>query len=135
MIDSSFELYGRGEIGKLALHWHGVEANGANLLPQIALSLNQIEKLVVVVDSDPHTLATCLRAIFLLTKELQAKKVESQVVFTNAQYLDVAQVTGFDQFFQVWPDEKSAALAMGIASLYPLTLIKAISTPPEPIAA
>lgn len=135
MIDSSFELYSRGEVGKLVLHWHGIEANGANLLPQIIRSLNQIEKLVIVADSDSNTLATCLRAIFLLTKELQEKKISSQVVFTNEQHLDAAQVTGFDQFFQIWPDESSAALAMGIASLYPLTLIKAISTPPEPIAA
>lgn len=131
---STVEIYRRQEIGKLAIKWNGITSN-ENWLAETLASLKQIKKLVVVVESCPQTIQSCLRMLVILTKRLKELEIASQVVFPNENQRDVVTITGFDNFFEVWGNEKTAAQAMGITQLYPLVLIKIISDPPEPLAA
>lgn len=135
MNKSSFELYRREEIGKLNIDWQGLEPNEPPFTARIMKSVEQIQKLIIVVNTNPNTIQTCLRMLFSLTKQLENAGVENQVVFETPEIADSAEMTGFDNFFAIWPNEQQAASAMGIVNIYPLVLIESYAGTPDPIVA
>jgi hypothetical protein len=135
MNKSSFELYRRDQVGKLNINWQGLEPNEPPFTSRIISALEQIGKLVVVVNSNPNTMQTCMRMLFSLTKQLEKAGIESQIVFESPEFSDLAEMTGFDHFFTIWPNEQQAAGAMGIIDLYPLVLIENYAGTPDPIVA
>lgn len=135
MNKSSFELYRRDQIGKLNIDWHGLEPNEPPFTARIIKILSEIDKLVIVVNSNPNTIQTCLRMLFSLTKQLETMGIESQIVLPEQTLFDTAEMTGFDNFFSIWTNEQQAAQAMGIISLYPMVMIENYAGTPDPIVA
>lgn len=135
MNKSSFELYRRDQIGRLNIDWQGLEPNEPPFTARIIQALNQIDRLIIVVESNPNTIQTCLRMIFSLTKQLDARGIKNEVVLSEPDIFEVAEVTGFDKFFHIWPNEQQAAQALGIIDLYPLILIENYAGTPDPIVA
>ncbi len=135
MNKSSFELYHRDQIGKLNINWQGLEPNEPPFIDRIIKAIEQIQKLVIVVNCNPNTLQTCMRMLFSLSRHLETLGVENSVVFEVKQMSDAAEMTGFSNFFSVFPSEEKAAMAMGIIDLYPLILIENYAGTPDPIVA
>lgn len=135
MNKSSFELYRRDQIGKLNVNWQGLEPNEPPFIQRIINAIEQIQKLVIVVNCNPNTLQTCMRMLFSLSRHLETLGVENSVVFEVKQMSDAAEVTGFDSFFSVFPSVEEAAMAIGIIDLYPLVLINKYAGAPDPIVA
>lgn len=135
MNKSSFELYRRDQIGRLNIDWQGLEPNEPPFTARIIKILSEIDKLVIVVNSNPNTIQTCLRMLFSLTKQLETMGIESQIVLPEQTLFDTAEMTGFDNFFSIWTNEQHAAQAMGIISLYPMIMIENYAGTPDPIVA
>ncbi|MCL4208705.1 hypothetical protein KJZ63_03690 [Patescibacteria group bacterium] len=135
MNKSNFELFRRDHVGKLNIGWQGLEPNEPPFTARIIEALNQINQLVIVVESNPNTIQTCLRMLFSLTKQLEARGIKNEVVLSEPNTFEAAEMTGFDRFFHIWPNEQQAAQALGIIDLYPLILIENYAGTPDPIVA
>lgn len=132
---TSFEIYRSKEIGKVHLSWRGVSEDDQHLAEKISTHLGKVKKLVLVVESAPTAVQTCLREVVHLVRQFDRLGIEAQIVFPDSEIFDAVSITGFDHFFTFWPDEAQAAQALGITQLYPLLLIKTLAEPPMPPAA
>jgi len=135
MNKSRFELYRRDQIGKLNINWQGLEPNEPPFTTRIIEAIDQIDQLIIVVESNPHTIQTCLRMIFSPTKQLETRGIKNQIVLSEPDTFEAAEMTGFDRFFHIWPNEQQAAQALGIIDLYPMILIENYAGTPDPIVA